>query len=276
MLSKIDWLSASAFRTVGEGDSSFIQFFQAYHAFLDLAPELEFVWGASDDWTLGKGRKPYMHMWTSPVAGFLIFTSPNANHVLLEIQGRGCDILAESKYGADVLQGLMPRLTRIDVAVDMLTDATPSEFAADSAQGRFKSHSEFISSSGATYYRGSRDSERYCRVYRYNPPHPRAHLLRSEFVMKQEQAKLTAASILENGVHPVAISLGATFGWEHDAWQPDETEAAIIEVWRPERRKGKTEFWLCKTVAPLLVRMANEDGFDPKAWFDEYVLTHLQ
>ena len=275
MLSKIDWLSASAFRVVGEGDSSLMQFIQAYQAFEDLAPELEEVFGAMGDWKMGKGRKPYAHSWLSPHGGALIFTSPRADHVLLEIQGRGCDRLATFACAGNFLHGIAGRLTRIDVAVDMECDASPLDFVAARNPKRFKSHSEFVSQSGTTAYVGSRTSERYARVYRYNPPHPRAHLLRSEFVVKHEDARLVASGILSEGVHSVATTLGKQFGWAHAAWDP-KSEGVNLRTWRPERRKGKTEFWLCDTIAPLLIRMNNEDDFDVEEWYLTNVLPGLK
>lgn len=205
----------------------------------------------------------------------MLFLSPNIPHSLLEITGRGCERLSESPQSGQFLAAVSDRLSRIDVACDMLTDVRPGEFVAQRASGRFKAHSSFVSESGETEYIGSRTSNRYARVYRYNPPHERAHLLRCEFVLKAEDARETARAIMRDGLSSVVVALGKSFGWEHPVWQPDDVDAAIIPVWRPERKEGKTLYWLASTVAPLISRLHREGTIDVSDWTQIHIFNPM-
>lgn len=229
----------------------------------------------SDAWKWGRGRAPYRASYSSPDNGITYFVHPALPHALVEISGRGCEHLSEYANAADLLEAITPRLTRLDLAADMLTDLDPLDFVAQREQGHFKSHSEHVSESGTTCYIGSRTSNRYARVYRYNPPHERAHLLRCEFVVKSEDAKLTAAAILQDGHFAVAKALGSSFGWQHPVWSVQTPTEAELRAYRPERREGKTLFWLADTVAPLLVKLHQEGAIDVQRWFSENVLTRI-
>jgi Uri superfamily endonuclease len=169
------------------------------------------------------------------------------------------------------LEAVAPHLTRLDIACDILTETRPLDFVTKRNPGRFKSHSEVFSESGETCYVGSKQSNRYARVYRYNAPHERAHLLRVEYVIRAEDAVLTANALLQSGQDAVAKSLGRQYGWYHEDWNVEDTSDARLVAYRPDRREGKTLYWLNDTIAPLLVRLAREGIIDPDLWFYENV-----
>jgi hypothetical protein len=275
LITKIDWLSFTL--PIGDGEEI------AAHRMVeniattvyDFSPVVFAGIFGDYKYEKRKGRAPYSTGYARSDAGCYIFCHPVLPHFLIELTGQGCSTLSHNCDPLEFLRAVQPRLTRIDVASDMLCDTNPLEFAALRDQGRFKSHSEFVSETGTTAYVGSRTSNRYARVYRYNHPHERAHLLRAEHVLKAEDAKASAQSILDNGLASVTVALGSAFGWTHASWTPQDVKAAEIAVWRPERHAGKTLFWLNSAVAPALIRLAKETGFDVQAWLAEEVLTKL-
>lgn len=214
------------------------------------------------------GRAPYSMGFARADHGLYIYCHPRLDHVLFELTGQGCDSLKPEHNPIGVLEALADRLTRIDIACDMLCDTNPLDFVAKRDAGRFKTHSEFVSETGVTCYVGSRTSQRYARVYRYNPPHERAHLLRAEHVCKGKDAQLTAHAILDANISSVAVSLGTAYGWTHDSWTPKDVRPAELNTWRPERHAGKTLYWLNDAVKPALKRLIRENGFDAQEWLN--------
>lgn len=271
MIYGIDWLSFSVKLDPKEGANEIECWYDVQQALIDLLPETIGVLHITDRWTWVNGRAPYRVGKMRNDHGVTIFMNPTLPHALIELTGRACTLLSEDARAYSFLEDILPRLTRIDIAADMLTDLDPREFVKERDAGRFRSTAEVVSASGTTCYVGSKTSSRYARVYRYNPPHERSKFLRCEFSLKAEDAKLTAAGVLEHGVSPVTKTLGEKFGWRHPAWQPEDVTEIELRAWRPERREGKTLFWLADTVAPLLVRLHSEGTIDAEQWFRENV-----
>lgn len=271
MITRIDWLSFTLKTDGYEGiqwsswDDMLAHIIRA-----EVGEGSEFM-HFEENWELGAGRTPYAHSYRRHDNGISIFFHPNLKHFLIEVTGRGCERIMSEGGEKTFLEGVRSRLTRIDVATDILCDVSPLEFSAQREEGRFKSHSEFVSESGTTCYIGSRTSDRYARVYRYNAPHERSHLLRVEVVVKAENAKRCADAILTDGLDAVTVNFGLAFGWKHPVWAPDDIHPAELRMWRPERHEGKTLFWLSKTIAPLLVRLHAEGSLDAGQWFRENV-----
>lgn len=275
MLYKIDWLSFTVKRAVGEEENEPSAWLSVRQALLDLLGDHVGVLSSGLDWSWGKGRTPYNISQQRQDNGAMIFFHPRLDHALVEITGRGCELLSEDPRAWDFMQAIQPRLTRIDIAADILCDENPITFSEQRDHGRFRSHSEFVSESGTTAYVGSRTSNRYARVYRYNPPHDRAHLLRIETVLKAEDAKITAQHVLDHGIASATKGLGEAFGWSSPLWDVESEDDATLSAWRPERRKGKTLFWLNDTIAPLLVRLHEAGELDAGAWFADHVLKKI-
>lgn len=274
----IDWLSFTIKRRVSEdeGDNERKTLNDVITALDELSPVILEVMDIGNGWQWGSGRKPYRASWQRTDFGMSIYIHPNLPHALIEITGKGCASLSENPLAVDFLRAVAPRLTRLDLACDMLTDVRPLDFVKMREAGRFKSHSEVVSESGETCYIGSKQSNRYARVYRYNEPHERSHLLRCEYVVKAEDAKATAEAILKEGHYAVASALGDQYGWQHPQWRvlpPSEIE---LKAYRPDRKEGKTLYWLSDTVAPLLVRLEREGVIDVERWFQENVLSELR
>jgi len=254
MLCKVDWISFTLDLGVGQGR-------QAYAMTGIIADTLRSFWpagpvtlGLHDAYVPGPGRKPYSQSVTWEEAHIKLFFHPFLSHCLFEISGQGCQILEERASLNGLLEAVSARLTRLDIAVDMNTDSKPREFVAQQQGGRFKSHAEVNSRDGETCYVGSRSSDRFARVYRYNPPHERAHLLRCEYQLKHENAVLAAQGVMAMGCEYVALQLAKTFGWAYDQAQLSLMDVEALAAHRPVRAEGRTDFWLAAQVEPALKR----------------------
>lgn len=223
-------------------------------------------------WTHEKrSRAPYKDTWMDAEAGISVYASPNLTHATVEISGKGCEQLIETGSINAVLGGCHERATRVDVATDIETGTVPSEFIFFLNHERMRASGYQKSETGETCYVGSKKSDRYARVYRYFPPHPRAHLLRIEHVFRREYAKSVAKAILGTSVEGVAAAAGKAFGWAHVDWKPEAAEHADISVVAPERAAGNTVTWLVRSVAPAIKRLISEGIIkDPDAFFETY------
>lgn len=224
-------------------------------------------------WELSSGRAPYRQSYRSE-QGITIYFNVTVGHCLMEISGRGCDFLRSRGLLERTCIEMMGRVTRVDLAVDLLTETTPKEFLSVGTSGRFKSRGSVVSDTGATEYVGSRKSERYCRVYRYAPPHPRSSYLRTEFVFRKRNAQLFIESLIEANwdYKACALGAGAVYGFEHEAWSITGDEIPLTS-YTPERRSGKTVMWMINQVAPAFKKLV-ADGVieDPEQFIKEFFL----
>jgi DNA relaxase NicK len=225
-------------------------------------------------WRTGeKSRAPYKDVWVDRENGLSLFGSPNLTHATVEISGQGCERLIATGQMEQVLAGCAERITRIDVACDIETETMPLDFVAQRDHERMRSNGMMNSDTGETCYIGSKQSERFARVYRYFPPHPRSHLLRVEHVFRRDYAKQVARSILENDLSSVANAAGKAFGWVHPIWNVGDALEVDISITSPERNAGKTVSWLVRSVAPAVQRLIRDGTIrDPQAFFRTYFL----
>ncbi len=221
-----------------------------------------------------RSRAPYVDAWTLQLSGITLFASPNLTHACIEISGSGCERLIEQGWMLDVLKCAQERITRIDIACDIETETRPLEFVAKVNHERMRTSGHVLSDTGETCYVGSQKSERYARVYRYNPPHPRAKLLRVEHVFRKDYAKKVAQEIANSGIERVALSCGLAFGWAHPIWDPASVDAADISVTRERGSSGSTVYWLVNSVAPAFRRLCASGAIvDAEAFLREYFLS---
>lgn len=226
------------------------------------------VWKAQE-----RGRAPYVNAWALDEGGVTLFASETLSHACIEISGQGCErIIALERMGA-VLDACRERVTRIDIASDILTDVTPREFVAQTSHKRMRAGGYQTSVTGETCYVGSQKSERYCRVYRYNPPHPRADLLRVEHVFRKDYAKKVASAYCVYGSDAVSFSAGVAFGWIHPVWDPGEKQDVDISITNANHKGNNTVFWLVNSVAPAFKRLVNENVIrDPERFIAQYFM----
>lgn len=180
--------------------------------------------------------------------------------MLIEHTGQGCSLLENEGLLVEIIQKYADRATRIDIATDMLTPTAPETFALSRTGGKTQSRGSVSSPTGDTEYIGSQKSDRWCKVYRYNPPHPRHKFLRIEYTYKGKQAKVAANALKQVSVDELAIMSGNRYNWTHPCYQPGEgVTTAILGAWRPDRKQGGTARWLLVQAAPAMARMLHED-----------------
>lgn len=276
MRSIIDWMSFTIpYRRTGEV-SAFItdDISEAIHNWLG---ELAAPFMNQTEWLPTSSRAPYAMAWQGFDKGATIFGGGQPDTILIEISGKGCDLLRQIGIETEVLNLAADRLTRIDLACDIRTDTQPDEFVAAGRSERFKSVSNAISPTGSTCYVGSKASDAYARVYRWNAPHPRHELLRVEHVYRKETAKLVGRYVLEHGMLAAVFASGKKFGWRSSEWKPESSNAPELASYRPERREGKTVRWLVASVAPAFRRLVASGVIDnPQRFLEEHFLNGLE
>jgi len=221
-----------------------------------------------------RSRAPYTDAWKSKDGGITLFASETLSHCCIEISGQGCETLISKGLLGKVLHCVQSRVTRIDIACDIETDCRPQEFVGVTTHERMRASGYQTSETGETCYVGSQKSDRYARVYRYNDPHPRSHLLRIEHVFRREYAKVVAEKCAENNIDAIAVASGRAFGWAHAEWQPEKMDDASIQISHDRREQGNTVFWLVNSVAPAFKRLcANGSIRDPEEFLRDYFLS---
>lgn len=273
MFVSIDWLSFTVEMEVSQMQMAFSIFDRVAQAMQAQFPLAKRAFVDGYTFTPRMGRAPYNAAMQRDDKGVMAFAHQRIANALFEVGGIGLDALGSLDAELAVMGEVQSRLTRVDIACDIFTETRPDEFAKQRGNEKFKAWSEAVSESGHTVYVGSKTSDRYARVYRYNPPHPRSQFLRVEHVLKAEQAKLAVQSIEVNGLEAFVAMLGNTFGWVHADWNPNVDTAEAAAAWRPERRQGKTVAWMYSTVVPSLRKLI-ADGVITLADFVEEVTKH--
>lgn len=208
-------------------------------------------------------RAPYRIALGRDDRSFTVFGNSHTGTVLYELTGRGCSGLYEWERAQVFISPLVDRLTRIDLAVDMENSTRPSVFSNERGPNGFRSLSYITSDTGETVYIGSPKSDRFARVYRYNEPHPRSHLLRVEFVFRRNLARSAAAELLDTKTKSELMAkLGNTWGLQHREWRPEYHSDETIRTPSLTRNDEDTLMWLYKQVAPAIRRMLKTGALD--------------
>lgn len=207
-----------------------------------------------------KSRAPYRLAIQRQDHGARIFAGSHTNTVLFELTGVGCSNLCNSETTLSDVFNISECVTRFDIAVDMRTTTKPVDFLGDADDGRFRSRSTVTSDSGQTVYRGSPKSDRFLRVYRYSPPHPRADLLRCEFVFRRSMAKAACRDYTTpQQARSFVARCGNTYGFNHADWQPEvitQEKVAAPKLTTPSN--DASVFWVYNQVIPALKRLHRE------------------
>jgi len=270
MFVSIDWLSFTVEMEVSQLQMAFSIFDRVAQAMQQQFPLAKRAFVDGYTFTPRMGRAPYSAAMQRDDKGVMAFAHQRIANALFEVGGIGLDALGSLEAELAVMSEVQSRLTRVDIACDIFTETRPDEFAKQRGNEKFKAWSESVSESGHTVYVGSKTSDRYARVYRYNAPHPRSQFLRVEHVLKAEQAKLAVQSIETNGLEVFVAMLGNTFGWTHTDWSPNVDTDEAAAAWRPERRQGKTVAWMFGTVFPSMHKLIDEGALtcsDVREWF---------
>jgi len=172
-----------------------------------------------------------------------------------------------------VLARVSDRVTRIDIACDVETQTTPPQFIEAMVGKRMQSSGYQKSNRGETCYVGSQKSDRYARVYRYAPPHPRSNLLRIEHVFRKEYAKSVAAQAGSNGLASIASGCKKAFGWGHSDFNVGAAAPAKLSKIGHEKNMGGTVAWLVTSAAPAFKRLVADGTIkDAESFIRQYFL----
>jgi len=200
----------------------------------------------------------------------VLYAGCTLDHALVEISGKGCEKLRGTKEMLEIVDDIQDECTRLDIAIDIL-GVTPDEILKSGHSAAFRTHSRIVSDTGTTIYVGSQKSERYARVYRYNPPHPRANLCRIELVHRKRYAKIAAQSIVKHGVEVTGLMALAAYGFDHDA-VPKNTGQSLATV-AIVKKNQRTLRWLIVQASPAFKRLVKEGTIEnASAFLAEYFL----
>lgn len=194
--------------------------------------------------------------------------SPRVDTVLIQIPGAGCQWFEGRGVLVHIVTAMLDRIGRVDFAFDFATDLDPeTAFATDRRTSIMRSNT------GTTVYVGSIKSDRYARVYRYAPPHPRSDRLRFEFVFKsKKQARAALETWLYRSIEfgsfcrSFAIAPAAALGGG------DGDDLAAVPR-NPSSSEAGTTMWLIEAAAPAFRRLVASGAIaDPEAFLRSYFL----
>ncbi len=267
----IDWLSFTVIDSFGFGENDPQEWRDSERAskinqyLYSLGVAESFV-GISQKMT----RKPYNRVLPLRGNGGHLFFANALNYATAEFEGTGCQRIEDSGQYAmrNLLLGVLDRITRLDIAVDIETDTSPVAFCDRGYSPRFTTYHIAKSESGETYYVGAPTSDLMCRVYRYADPHPRSHLLRIEFVCRRERAQ-TFAKAYATDFLQAARQLQTVFGFQHPDIMPlDGATRLTTPRIRPDT--ASTMRWVVKQVRPALMTLAADSSIPPEWWWSVF------
>ncbi len=225
--------------------------------------------------TPGASHRPFSAAIRAQDVSAALMWNHKLTHAIFEMAGTACMAASESDLMIPIIAETMSSCVRIDIAIDIPTRTTPVDFVNEGWNKRFTSTSLMRSQTGETIYIGSRSSERFCRVYKYAAPHPRAGLLRIEFECKGDEAKRVARAVVDDGSDAVAAALVGVFGFRSQELAAAVASPAELPPSARQGGAGETVRWLYAAVAPALAREIAAGKVDPQHFWD-YVDTILR
>ncbi len=230
----------------------------------------------ADYLTLVTPQRPYRRAYCCPNVGFRINADHKRKEVLIVFNGQACEMVRG--IGRAAIIELLVRVeatgSRLDFATDISTLVSPADVQERGWSKRILSKSYIESAQGKTLYIGSRKSDAFCRVYKYNSPHPRSDKLRIEFELKKLRARAVAGIAIVDGVETAARSVAARYEFGHATVQ-DAFRGHIrqIKTEAHMRSMASTEMWLLTQAAPAFLRLVREGVIsNPRAWVERYFL----
>lgn len=210
-------------------------------------------------WGVEQAKGFYSLRLRHEVTGVALSIGTINSHVFCELSGRACNNLDAIDQLQSIIRATYTHCSRIDFAIDILTDCDPERFSAFRNGRAFKSNGTINSPSGKTCYFGSRSSERMARVYRYFKPHPRSDFLRVEAEYKGNAAKVAAEHLLKTTLFQACLDAHKPFGWTHPDWDEKEHVGEKIAYKSYNPSNASTVRWLYGDVITAL-RKAIADG----------------
>jgi len=233
-------------------------------------PDSEHKQRLSEGWQHEHVHRFYQHRLRNTSTDIALAYGKTNSHVLVEFDGKACQVLDGLDLLLPIILGTSSRASRIDFAVDIKCQTTPSEFIAQRGGKAFVSSGNKYSPTGGTEYIGGRTSERMARVYRYYEPHPRYKFLRVEAEYKSDAAKATAEYLRTHSIQDACLVAHKPFGWRHPEWIPDTAEIAKLPFRTYRPADASTVRWLYGDVITALRKAVNKDLIDFEEWLTFY------
>jgi hypothetical protein len=227
-----------------------------------------------------KPNKPFRDAFKDEYTKARIEYGGGSDRVLVSFPGTACEVLRRKGITQDILKNVCSDVSRIDLTLDILTDTTPMEFCKLRDKERHKNGAVMYSDEGITQYVGSWSSDRFARVYRYNPPHVRSAFLRVEHVFRGNQGKSIAAKLVSSSPRTILETVGAIYGWTHNDFflaVMDAGQQETVAWHKTEVAEGKTLRWLQEVCCPSIIKLVREGEIvDVRAWFEVNVCAKLE
>lgn len=208
-----------------------------------------------------KAMRPYRTAIKHHGMGVEIHWNEALIHAYMRFTGEACAVFNRRGDGMrDLAFARASRVTRIDLAHDFRVTTRPEDVMNAGFSPRIQSVSMTKSSTGETLYLGSRQSEKFTRVYRYDPPNPRSETLRVEIEFKGDKAKSISQSLGHQAVPDVYWGEFRALQLSHDALSseaPSESKSAPLP--RQKTSEAGTDRWL-RLVALPAIRSAILNG----------------
>jgi len=268
---KLDWFSFTfPITMLGEKDNEYT-LSHILSAFHDHTGQRLFRVVEGSLWTWVQSAGFYTHRIQHPKSHISISWNAGNPYALCELSGQSCDLVLQTVSTHELALSASGRATRLDFAVDIENDCTPEAFAALRNERAFRAYAFYTTETGDTVYIGSRKSDRMARVYRYNPPHPRAHLLRVEAEYKGDAAKMICDVLSLESLTFTTLTAHAPFGWTHELWQTNNVQPGKVAARHYNRSDASRLRWLNTVVAPAIKQAAQEGMIDLQEWIQEYL-----
>lgn len=219
-------------------------------------------------WRVGAGRSGHKRSLYHPV-GIVIFFGHPFNPPLIEIGGAGCDLINSTGELLALVQRECDRITRLDLAGDLICETSPLAFVSAGVSSRYASDGHANSATGQTQYIGSSKSDRHAKIYRYAPPHPRSDALRVEVTLHRELAKAAAQELCSRRISDVYAAACKPFSFRSAQWGFPTEDTLPRLTMRNEPTSASRLRWLITKIRPSVIQ-AHKDGLiDLESWLIE-------
>lgn len=267
---QIDYLSistpATAWGSPPEGEYNIHEYYKSA-AFNALSAYPSFCHhSATGIQTVSGGGYGYKHRLFFAFGSWTILYGAAHGRLLIQLPGESCGLLRLDTDAEGLSIGLSPlllppasRITRVDIAATFKDGISTDALAALFKKKNPSDYTRIASETGVTQYIGNRASERFLRVYRFAPPHPRSDWIRIEFELKGHHAARAQEQIPKVGLQPIMKSLLDDWGFAGGDYVNSIISATDSQslTYASRQRAGGVR-WLMGTALPAVKKAIHE------------------